>query len=249
MADALGCLIVLGVLLGLSLATPQPSARVEAQANGDPFLTLVKEVVNLGGGTAVAGDFTLMAIGPVTISGPGNSAAVRNQPVPAGTYQLRESGPPNYVPSVWDCFGTFVSATTNSVTLAVGDNATCGIINTFRPPVTTSTTSTTLPEETTTLPEETTVVSPTTAGTTTTTTSPGATTTTSPEVTTTTTGGTTTTAVSRETTTVPVAPTSPVIPPPTTPGVPTTGLPVTGVSPSGSLPPVACTPTDCPGNA
>ncbi len=164
-----GCLVGISFL---SLGLTASSAAAPKPKTGDPLLTLVKEVVNLAGGTAVASDFTLTATGPVTISGPGNSASVRNEPVPNGTYELGESGPPNYSGSGWDCFGTFVSSTTDSVTLGTGDNATCGIINTFVAP--TTTTTTTLPPPSSTVPAETTSSTP---GTTTTTAAPEATTT------------------------------------------------------------------------
>jgi LPXTG-motif cell wall-anchored protein len=204
---------IVGCLIGITLLSLDVTKSTAApQSHADPLLTLAKEVINLEGGTAVAADFTLMAIGPVTVSGPANTAAVRNQPVPIGTYQLRESGPANYVPSIWECLGSFVSSTSNSVTLAEGDNATCLITNTFRPP-TTTTTTTTVPG-------------------TTTTTVPGATTTTTPGETTTTVPRSTTTAVPATTvpeTTVPGAPTT-TLPPeftvPTVPGQTTTTVAV-----------------------
>lgn len=98
-------------------------------------LTLVKNVVNTGGGTAAPSDFTLQAFGPQLVSGPGNSPAVTNVIVPIGDYSLRESGGPptaGYQPGLWSCTGGTLLDTT--VQVAAGSTVTCAITNTFRPP-------------------------------------------------------------------------------------------------------------------
>ena len=57
-------------------------------------LTLVKEVVNDDGGTALDTAWTLTATGPTAgVSGPTGDPAVTGVPVSAGSYVLSESGP------------------------------------------------------------------------------------------------------------------------------------------------------------
>ncbi|MFA5070567.1 MAG: NEW3 domain-containing protein [Patescibacteria group bacterium] len=87
-------------------------------------LTLVKEVINNNGGTAVATNWTLSATGPTPISGAGGVSGT----VIAGTYALSESaGPAGYQASAWNCIGG--SQTGNDVTINDGDSATCKITN------------------------------------------------------------------------------------------------------------------------
>jgi uncharacterized repeat protein (TIGR01451 family) len=93
-----------------------------------PTLTLVKQVVNDDGGTAVATDWTLTASGPTPgVSGPTGDPAVTEAPVAPGAYDLSEAGPNSYAASAWSCEGG--SLTGSTVTLAVGDHATCTIVN------------------------------------------------------------------------------------------------------------------------
>jgi len=101
--------------------------KVNTPSNPLPaHLTLVKNVDNELGGTATAGDWTLSATGPATLSGAGGASG----DVPAGTYALSESiGPENYVPGSWSCDGG--SQDGSSVALAAGDSATCTITNAF----------------------------------------------------------------------------------------------------------------------
>ena len=95
-------------------------------------LTLVKEVSNTLGGTSAATAWTLSAVGPVTISGTTGTDAVTNAEVSAGTYTLSEAnGPAGYSASAWVCTaGTLDGA---SLTLALGQSATCSITNSFVP--------------------------------------------------------------------------------------------------------------------
>ena len=95
-----------------------------------PTLTLVK-VVDSGttGATTPATAWTLSATGPTPVSGPTGSPAVTAAPVQVGTYDLAESGPAGFTASDWVCTGV-AAATTTSVTLAEGENATCTITNT-----------------------------------------------------------------------------------------------------------------------
>ena len=94
-------------------------------------LTLVKNVVNDGGGAAVATGWTLKAVGPVTISGTSGSPAVTNAEVTAGDFKLSESdGPSGYVGSAWSCSEKTVTA--GVVKLTKDDSVTCTITNTFQ---------------------------------------------------------------------------------------------------------------------
>ena len=94
-------------------------------------LTLVKSVVPVN--AALPGAWTLTATGPTPLTGAGNSAAVTNQVVTPGTYALSETGGPvGFVAGTsWSCVGaTGTGGTSTSVVLAIGDDATCTIINT-----------------------------------------------------------------------------------------------------------------------
>ncbi|MEI2453808.1 OmpA family protein [Lysobacter firmicutimachus] len=96
-----------------------------------PTLTLVKTVTNDNGGTAVATAWTLQAAGPTNISGATGATAVTNAPVQPGAYTLSETGGPSgYTAGTYSCVvngGAPVSS--NSLTLAFGDVATCTINN------------------------------------------------------------------------------------------------------------------------
>ncbi len=90
-------------------------------------LTLVKEVINDHGGTAVPADWTLDAQGPTPISGATGTPAVTNAEVFPGTYEVTESGPAEYVPTTFVCVGGIQND--DSITLALGESATCTITN------------------------------------------------------------------------------------------------------------------------
>jgi hypothetical protein len=95
-----------------------------------PKLTLVKKVVNGNtGATIPATAWTLTAKGPAELSGATGSTAVTGVVVTVGTYQLSETGPTGYKVSAWVCTGA-ASSNATSVTIAVGDHATCTITNT-----------------------------------------------------------------------------------------------------------------------
>ncbi len=97
-------------------------------ANDDlaPSLTLVKEVVNDDGGTATPADFTLSADGPTPISGAGGAAS--GATFSAGTYSLSETSVPNYSAGDWACDGG-EQLDASSVSVALGDDVTCTIVN------------------------------------------------------------------------------------------------------------------------
>lgn len=91
-------------------------------------LTLVKNLVNDNGGTAVATDWTLNAAGPTPISGATGNIAVTGANVSAGTYSLSETGGASgYTASDWVCVGGTQNGA--SVTLTSGQRATCTITN------------------------------------------------------------------------------------------------------------------------
>ncbi len=98
-----------------------------------PTLTLVKQVHNTSGGTAVPTDWFLTAADDVTITGHSGDQSITGAVVPVGSYNLSESGGPGgYDGSAWSCTGASGSDRT-SVQLHVGDAATCTMTNTDKP--------------------------------------------------------------------------------------------------------------------
>ena len=77
------------------------------------------------GGTAVIGDFALTANGNAFTSGDAQS-------VSAGSFDLAESGPAGYTGSDWVCVGG-TQDDADTVTLGLGESATCTITNTDDP--------------------------------------------------------------------------------------------------------------------
>jgi fimbrial isopeptide formation D2 family protein len=95
-------------------------------------LSLVK-VVEVGDPPtpAAPADWTLTADGPTPVTGPGNSDAVTDQPVDAGSYDLSEDGPPGFTASAWECVGGEQAG--SAVTVPVGGDVTCTITNSAEP--------------------------------------------------------------------------------------------------------------------
>ena len=93
-----------------------------------PALTLVNNVINDNGGTAMSTDWTLTAIGPTPILGGGSVTSETTNDFTAGTYTLSESGPSGYTAGQWSCSGD-VTNLGNSITLGIGQNASCTITN------------------------------------------------------------------------------------------------------------------------
>ncbi len=88
-----------------------------------PSLRLIKSV---SGGTALPTQWLLRAIGPVTVSGAGDTGVVE---VTAGAYALTESpGADGYIASDWVCTGGTQSG--SSVTIGANDTVVCTITNT-----------------------------------------------------------------------------------------------------------------------
>jgi hypothetical protein len=101
----------------------------------DPTLTLVKQVQNLSGGTALPTDWILTATGPTTVTGRTGEAAVTDAIVPIGGFQLSEAGgDPGYAASAWSCTGSATPVTAGGVvTVGLDENVTCTITNTDQP--------------------------------------------------------------------------------------------------------------------
>ncbi len=108
-----------------------------------PKLTLVKIVDNGAnpGGTAVPTDWTLTATGPTGFSG--LTGVMSDATFVAGSYDLSETGPAGYVASDWVCVGGTQNADT--ITLGLGQEATCTITNTAKGMVTVIKTSSGVP--------------------------------------------------------------------------------------------------------
>jgi hypothetical protein len=95
-----------------------------------PSLTLTKIVDDELGGDASPSDWELTATGPTTISDEGSVSS--GPDFKAGIYTLSEStGPANYNPTFWQCNGGTLNG--DQLTLALGQSASCTIINTYTP--------------------------------------------------------------------------------------------------------------------
>jgi hypothetical protein len=90
-------------------------------------LTLVKAV---SGGSTLPTAWILSASGPTDITGLTGWESVTGAYVPAGSYDLSESGPSNYDASDWVCSSGSVDGDT--VLVSAGDDITCTITNTIR---------------------------------------------------------------------------------------------------------------------
>jgi|SRR5665647_302080 len=102
-------------------------------------LTLVKEVVNTGGGKATAIDWTLTAAGTSSFEG---TTPVSSDVVVPGDYKLSETAHSDaqnsaYKASAWDCGNMYGSIAVTESTVTVGENmnVTCTITNTFVVPL------------------------------------------------------------------------------------------------------------------
>ncbi|QNP54976.1 DUF11 domain-containing protein [Tessaracoccus defluvii] len=118
-----------GILDGSTLGL-LPGEDVTCTINNDDIaasLTLVKEVVNDDGGTAVPTDWTLSADGPTPISGVNGEAVITAAGVAAGSYDLSESGLDGYAASAWTCTGGTLTGSTVAVTN--GAEVVCTIVN------------------------------------------------------------------------------------------------------------------------
>ncbi|MEV7973520.1 hypothetical protein [Cellulomonas sp. NPDC089187] len=110
--------------------TVQVVNRVECE----PFLTLVKQVINDAGGTATARDWTLSATGPTPgISGVTDAPEVTLAPVDPGTYTLAESGPAGYTAQGWVCVdrndGSELAVDGDTVTIGDRGDVVCTVTN------------------------------------------------------------------------------------------------------------------------
>ncbi len=100
-----------------------------------PTLHLRKLVINNSGGTALAALWTLSAAGPTPLSGA--TPVDSSYSFTAGTYNLSESGgPAGYTASAWSCVKNGSAPVIgSSITLKLGDEATCTIINDDNAPI------------------------------------------------------------------------------------------------------------------
>jgi hypothetical protein len=97
-----------------------------------PVLQLRKVVVNDNGGTAVAANFTLTAVGAKTtgelnnnVTGPGTADS--GPTLQSDTWTLSETGLAGYTASAWTCVGGTQVGTT--VAVGIGGTAVCTITN------------------------------------------------------------------------------------------------------------------------
>lgn len=111
----------------ITVGLGQSATCTITNSDNTPSLTLVKEVTNDNGGTATPGNWTLTATGLTGFSGSGPSVS-NGASFDAGTYDLSELGPSGYTASSWVCVGgTQVDGDT--VTVGLGQSATCTITN------------------------------------------------------------------------------------------------------------------------
>ena len=118
-----------GSLVGdtLTLALGESAVCTITNDDNGAGLILIKEVINDNEGEAVPADWTLSAAGPTPFSGPGPTVSSGEDFEPGG-YKLSEStGPDGYIASDWVCNGGSLDGDT--ITLALGESATCTITN------------------------------------------------------------------------------------------------------------------------
>ena len=111
---------------GCSGSIPAGGSATCTVTNSDQVthLKLVKNVNNTHGGSAVASSWTLTATGKTPYSGSGGF----DLDVLPDTYTLSESGPSGYTAGAWSCTGSGTQSG-SQITLALGQSATCTIIN------------------------------------------------------------------------------------------------------------------------
>ena len=128
----------------ISLGLGDSATCTITNSDDPPGLTLIKNVINDNGLTNVATDWTLSATGAggftnaalssiTTEAGMSSSASTGSKVVTAGvTYTLSESATPTgYAAGSWVCTGGTqgLGADSNKITLALGESATCRILN------------------------------------------------------------------------------------------------------------------------
>jgi hypothetical protein len=110
-------------------------SRICTITNDDvpPALILIKRVINDNSGTATTTDWNLSADGPTPISGYGFVTSEISNDFTKGVYTLSESGIlSGYTASQWSCTGDITNIG-NSITVDIGQNATCTITNDDNP--------------------------------------------------------------------------------------------------------------------
>jgi hypothetical protein len=115
----------------VTLSAGQNKTCTITNTDDAPSLTLVKVVDNDNGGTATPANFTLTATGPTGFAGVGPSVS-NGASFDAGAYALTESALAGYTAGTWVCVGGTQNGA--SVTLGLGQSATCTIHNTDNAP-------------------------------------------------------------------------------------------------------------------
>lgn len=110
------------------------TVQVTNEVACEPFLTLVKEVVNDDDGTAAPADWTLTATGPTPgVTGVTGEAAVTTVPVDPGSYTLTEDGPDGYESRGWVCVdqndGSALPVSADTVTIGASGDVVCTVTN------------------------------------------------------------------------------------------------------------------------
>ena len=126
-----------GTLARNRLAVPNGAHIICSVTNAaqQPTLTLIKVVRNGNTGASTSATaWQLSAVGPRTISGVSDSAAVTQALVPVGTYDLTQSGPAGFRSSDWVCSGAARFTPAGTVTLSLGDRAVCSSTSTATSP-------------------------------------------------------------------------------------------------------------------
>ncbi|RVU85719.1 DUF11 domain-containing protein [Leucothrix sargassi] len=96
----------------------------------DPKLTLLKDVINDDGFSAVDTDWTLSATnGTTTIFGSEGDPAVTNATLAVDTYTLAESGPAGYSQTALSCTGAADTDLSDGLSLFPGEEVTCTFTN------------------------------------------------------------------------------------------------------------------------
>ena len=117
----------------IALALGQSATCTITNDDIAPILHLRKLVVNDNGGTKTVADFTLTADGAGSNDLSGTSPVDSGAGLKSDTFALSETAVYGYSASAWVCVGGSQSG--SSITLAVGESATCTITNNDQPGV------------------------------------------------------------------------------------------------------------------
>ena len=116
----------------ITLGLDQEATCTITNNDNPPALHLRKVVVNDNGGTATVANFTLTADGTNGNDISGTSPVDSGAGLKADTFALSETSPAGYTASAWNCVGGTQNGA--SITLGLGQEATCTITNNDVPP-------------------------------------------------------------------------------------------------------------------